>query len=155
MDDPLLIVEHLFKYFNTKNGKLHAVDDVSFQINRGATLGMVGESGCGKSTTGRAILRLIEPSSGTIKFDGVDVSKLSTTEMRKMRRRMQMVFQDPFSSLNPRMTVSQAIEEPNRKIHLSAPPQKYLPNHKVPRGRTSLHILRQQTVPYLSASAVP
>lgn len=118
MDDPLLIVEHLFKYFNTKNGKLHAVDDVSFQINRGATLGMVGESGCGKSTTGRAILRLIEPSSGTIKFDGVDVSKLSTTEMRKMRRRMQMVFQDPFSSLNPRMTVSQAIEEPLRLHHV-------------------------------------
>ena len=124
MGEPLLVVEHLFKYFSTKKGKLHAVDDVSFQIDRGTTLGVVGESGCGKSTTGRAILRLIEPSSGVIKFDGVDVMKLSPTEMQDMRRRMQIVFQDPFSSLNPRMTVSQTIEEPLRLHHIIEDPQE-------------------------------
>ncbi len=112
----LLSVEHLVKHFATKKGNLHAVDDVTFSIHRGRTLGMVGESGCGKSTTGRAILRLIEPTSGKVRFDGVDVSTLGDLDMRKMRTRMQIVFQDPFSSLNPRMTVSQAIEEPI-KLH--------------------------------------
>ena len=114
MSEPLLNVEHLTKYFQTKKGLLHAVDDVSFSIGKGKTLGVVGESGCGKSTTGRAILRLIEPTSGTVTFDGQDVGKLNAREMRNMRMRMQIVFQDPFSSLNPRMTVSQAIEEPIR-----------------------------------------
>ena len=114
MSEPLLNVEHLTKYFQTKKGLLHAVDDVSFSIGKGKTLGVVGESGCGKSTTGRAILRLIEPTSGTVTFDGQDGGKLNAREMRNMRMRMQIVFQDPFSSLNPRMTVSQAIEEPIR-----------------------------------------
>ena len=114
MSEPLLKVDNLVKYFSTKKGKLHAVDHVSFSIDRGRTLGMVGESGCGKSTTGRVILRLIEPTSGSVIFDGVDIGKLSPKELRNMRTRMQIVFQDPFSSLNPRMTVSQAIEEPIR-----------------------------------------
>lgn len=124
MGEPLLVVEHLYKYFPTKKGNLHAVDDVSFHIDRGATLGMVGESGCGKSTTGRAILRLIEPSSGVIRFDGVQVNELSTAQMRDMRKRMQIVFQDPFSSLNPRMTVSQAIAEPLRLHHMIDDPHE-------------------------------
>jgi len=97
-------------------GQLHAVDDVSFTLERGKTLGIVGESGCGKSTTGRAILRLIEPTSGSVYFEGQDISKLSKEEMRKLRTQMQIIFQDPFSSLNPRQTVSQTIEEP-LKIH--------------------------------------
>ena len=114
MSKPLLQVENLKKYFRTKSGILHAVDDVSFTIDEGKTLGVVGESGCGKSTTGRAILRLTEPTSGKITFDGVDVNALNSEELRKMRTRMQIIFQDPFSSLNPSMTVSQAIEAPIR-----------------------------------------
>ena len=112
MADIILQVENLKKYFKTPKGMLHAVDDVSFTIERGKTLGVVGESGCGKSTTGRAILRLLEPTGGKVLFDGVDVAQLDTKGMRKMRRNMQIVFQDPFSSLNPRMTVSQLIAEP-------------------------------------------
>ena len=114
----LLEVKNLKKYFKVGDHLLHAVDDVSFTLERGKTLGIVGESGCGKSTTGRAILRLIEPTSGSIIFDGVDVMKLNKEEMRRMRSQMQIIFQDPFSSLNPRLTVSQAIEEPlkNNKI---------------------------------------
>ena len=114
--DILLDVQHLKKYFNTANGILHAVDDVSFQIERGKTLGIVGESGCGKSTTGRTILRLIEPTSGNVIFDGKDIMSLSKEEMRNIRQDMQIIFQDPFSSLDPRMTVSQTIEEP-LKLH--------------------------------------
>ena len=112
MADEILRVEGLKKYFKTNRGMLHAVDDVSFTIERGKTLGIVGESGCGKSTTGRAILRLIEPTAGKVIFDGVDVTTLSTKEMRQMRRKMQLIFQDPYSSLNPRMTVSKLIAEP-------------------------------------------
>lgn len=112
MSQPLLIVEHLKKYFSTPNGVLHAVDDVSFSINVGETLGVVGESGCGKSTLGRAILRLHEPTSGNVTFDGKDVLALNKSELKKMRTKMQMVFQDPFASLNPQQTVSQAIMEP-------------------------------------------
>ena len=112
MADKILEVRGLKKYFKTPSGMLHAVDDVSFSIERGKTLGIVGESGCGKSTTGRCILRLIEPTSGQVVFDGVDVSVLSKSEMRKMRKEMQIVFQDPFSSLDPRKTVSQIIAEP-------------------------------------------
>lgn len=112
MADYILQVEGLKKYFKTSKGMLHAVDNVSFAIERGKTLGVVGESGCGKSTTGRTILRLIEPTEGKIIFDGVDVATLNKSETRAIRKEMQLVFQDPYSSLNPRMTVSQLIAEP-------------------------------------------
>ena len=114
MSDTILDVRHLKKYFKTGKGLLHAVDDISFTIERGKTLGLVGESGCGKSTTGRAILRLIEPTSGEVYFEGQDIVKLSGGEMRKKRKDMQIIFQDPFSSLDPKKTVSQAISEPIR-----------------------------------------
>lgn len=109
---PLLEVKNLKKYFKTPKGMLHAVDDVSFTIDRGRTLGVVGESGCGKSTTGRAILRIVEPTEGEILFDGEDIRLLGKDQMRRMRTRMQIIFQDPFSSLNPRKTVSETIAEP-------------------------------------------
>ena len=116
MSEVLLDVKGLKKYFPTKRGMLHAVDDVSFTIEKGKTLGVVGESGCGKSTTGRAILRLHEPTGGQVLFEGQDVAKLSPAELRHKRKEMQIIFQDPFSSLNPRKTVSQTIEEP-LKLH--------------------------------------
>lgn len=113
-DDVLLEVKHLKKYFSTSRGPLHAVDDVSFSIRRGETLGIVGESGCGKSTTGRAILRLIEPTSGSVVFEGKELTTLSPGEMRKMRKDIQIIFQDPYASLDPRKTVSEIIAEPIR-----------------------------------------
>lgn len=113
---PILEVNHLKKYFKTPKGMLHAVDDVTFSIQRGKTLGVVGESGCGKSTTGRAILRLIEPTAGEVMFEGRDVLKLNKDEMRQMRQKMQIIFQDPYSSLNARMTISDIIAEP-LKLH--------------------------------------
>ena len=112
MSEPLLRVEHLKKYFKSARGMVHAVDDVSFTLEAGKTLGVVGESGCGKSTLGRTLIRLQEPTSGSVFFDGKDVSKLNRQGLWEQRRQMQMIFQDPFSSLNPRMTISQAIEEP-------------------------------------------
>ena len=112
MSAPLLEVKRLKKYFNTRRGMLHAVDDVSFSIERGKTLGIVGESGCGKSTLGRAILRLLEPNGGQVLFEGEDVAALSSEQMRKKRKDMQIIFQDPFASLNPRKTVAQTISEP-------------------------------------------
>ena len=112
MAENILEVENLVKYFKSPRGTVHAVDGVSFTIEKGKTLGIVGESGCGKSTTGRSILRLIEPTSGTIRFEGKDILQLSPSQMRKMRKDMQIIFQDPYSSLNPRMTVSQIIMEP-------------------------------------------
>ena len=112
MGDILLEVQNLKKYFKTPRGMLHAVDDVSFTLERGKTLGIVGESGCGKSTTGRTILRLEEPTSGKVIFEGKDITTLGKRDMRTLRKDMQLIFQDPFSSLDPRMTVSQAIEEP-------------------------------------------
>ena len=112
--DVLLEVSHLKKYFKTNAGLLHAVDDVSFTIERGKTLGIVGESGCGKSTTGRTIMRLIEPTSGSIKFEGKELTALSDKEMRMMRRDIQIIFQDPYASLDPRKTVSEIIAEPIR-----------------------------------------
>ena len=112
MAEILLEVKNLKKYFHVPMGMLHAVDDVSFTIESGKTLGIVGESGCGKTTAGRTILRLIEPTSGQIIFDGVDVMKLNKKELRHMRRHMQLIFQDPFASLNPRKTISETIEEP-------------------------------------------
>ena len=112
MSNAILEVKNLKKYFKTPNGMLHAVDDVSFTIEKGKTLGVVGESGCGKTTTGRTILRLVEPTSGQIIFDGTDITALSKEEMRKKRGDMQLIFQDPFSSLDPRKTIRQTIAEP-------------------------------------------
>ena len=112
MSVPLLEVKNLRKYFKTPRGLLHAVDDVSFTLEKGRTLGVVGESGCGKTTLGRTILHLIEPTSGEIHFEGKDISKPSSKEMKSLRTKMQIIFQDPFSSLNPRMSVSETIMEP-------------------------------------------
>ena len=112
MAEIILEVENLVKYFKSPRGTVHAVDGVSFTIEKGKTLGIVGESGCGKSTTGRSILRLIEPTSGTVRFEGKDILQYSASQMRRMRKDMQIIFQDPYSSLNPRMTVSQIIMEP-------------------------------------------
>ncbi len=112
MPDILLEVRNLKKYFKTRRGLLHAVDDISFSIDRGKTLGVVGESGCGKSTAGRAILRLLEPTDGEIFFEGRDIVKLDDSQMRRMRKEMQIIFQDPFASLNPRKTVSEIIGQP-------------------------------------------
>lgn len=104
--------KNLYKYFDTPSGKLHAVDNINIGINEGETLGIVGESGCGKSTLGRVILRLQEPDGGNIYYDDMDITKLNDSDMRKMRRYMQIIFQDPYSSLNPRYTVSEIISEP-------------------------------------------
>jgi peptide/nickel transport system ATP-binding protein len=112
----LLECKNLKKYFDTPRGLLHAVEDVSFQLREGKTLGVVGESGCGKSTLGRTILRLTPSSGGKIIFDGEDITEKDPKDMIKLRQKMQMIFQDPFSSLDPKMTVSQIIEEPLR-IH--------------------------------------
>lgn len=112
MSEIILEVKNLKKYFDSPKGKLHAVDDVSFAIEKGKTLGVVGESGCGKSTTGRVILRLLEATDGEIFYKGVNIRKLSAAKMRCLRREMQIIFQDPFSSLDPRNTVSEIIEEP-------------------------------------------
>jgi peptide/nickel transport system ATP-binding protein len=114
MAETILEVRNLVKYFKTKRGMLHAVDGVSFTLEKGKTLGLVGESGCGKSTTGRAILRLIEPTDGEIIFEGRDIRKLNSRQLRAMRKDMQLIFQDPYSSLDPRKTVSQLISEPIR-----------------------------------------
>ena len=112
MAEYLLEVQDLKKYFDTPKGKLHAVDGVSFAVERGKTLGIVGESGCGKSTTGRTILRLIEPTSGKVLFEGRDITKLKKRQMRALRKDMQIIFQDPFSSLDPKMPVNKLISEP-------------------------------------------
>ena len=110
--DVLLDVRHLKKYFKSPRGSVHAVDDVNFTIERGKTLGVVGESGCGKSTLGRCILRLIEPTSGEVYFEGKDLCQLGPKEMKALRKDMQIVFQDPYSSINPRKTVLELIAEP-------------------------------------------
>lgn len=109
---PLLEVQHLKKYFNTPKGMLHAVDDINFTLDEGKTLGIVGESGCGKSTLGRVILHLLEATGGTILFEGRDISKPDRALMKELHQEMQMIFQDPYSSINPRMTVSEIIGEP-------------------------------------------
>ena len=108
----LVEVDNLKKYFKTSKGVLHAVDDVNFTIEKGKTLGVVGESGCGKTTLGRSILRLTEPSDGKIIFNGEDVTHASGKAMHTFRKNAQIIFQDPSSSLNPRMSVGQLIAEP-------------------------------------------
>jgi peptide/nickel transport system ATP-binding protein/oligopeptide transport system ATP-binding protein len=122
-DGPLVAVDHLREYFPIHGGVLHrqigsvkAVDDVSFTIRRGETLGLVGESGCGKTTVGRALLRLIEPTEGRIMFDGTDISGLGGRDLKRMRRRMQIIFQDPFASLDPRSPIGDSISE-GLRIH--------------------------------------
>lgn len=113
MGKPLVELENLTKYFNVgKKARLHAVDGVTLKINEGETLGVVGESGCGKSTLGRTVLKLHEPTSGRIIFDGQDITNYKHKELKKIRQDMQMIFQDPYSSLNPRMSVQELIAEP-------------------------------------------
>jgi oligopeptide/dipeptide ABC transporter ATP-binding protein len=108
----IIEVKNLKKYFETPGGMLHAVDDVSFSIEKGKTMGVVGESGCGKSTLGRVIIHLLDSTGGSIYFEGEDVTKVNSKKLRKLREDMQIIFQDPYSSLNPRMTVEQTIMEP-------------------------------------------
>jgi oligopeptide transport system ATP-binding protein len=118
--EPLLVVENLKKYFPIKSGLLidrtvdyvRAVDDVSFEIRQGETMGLVGESGSGKSTTGYCVLELLKPTSGSVRFDGEELTTMPRNELRRMRREMQIVFQDPYSSLNPRMTIGDIVGEP-------------------------------------------
>jgi oligopeptide/dipeptide ABC transporter ATP-binding protein len=121
--EPLVEIEHLTKHFPVRQGVfarakgvVHAVEDVSFTVNRGETLGIVGESGCGKSTTARMMVRLIDPTAGTVRFEGRDITRLSHREMRPLRRQMQIIFQDPYASLNPRKRVGSIIADPLR-IH--------------------------------------
>src|SRR4051794_18447594 len=118
--EPLLVVKNLKKYFPVKKGILiektvdnvKAVDDVSFEVRRGETLGLVGESGSGKSATGYCILQLLKPTSGSVRFMGKELTEMSRHDLREIRREMQIVFQDPYSSLNPRMTVGNIVSEP-------------------------------------------
>lgn len=112
MVTPLIETRHLKKYFQTPAGPLHAVDDVSIAIQHGQTLGVVGESGCGKSTMGRTILRLLEATSGEVLYNGENILKYNRSQMEQMRKKMQIIFQDPYSSLNPRMSVADIIAEP-------------------------------------------
>ena len=113
----LLRVEHLKKYFNTPGGQLHAVDDVSFTINEGETLGVVGESGCGKTTLGRVTIKLLEPTDGKIYFNGKDITDVKGNENVELRKEMQIIFQDPYSSLNPRLHVFDLIADPLKAFH--------------------------------------
>ncbi|KUK57979.1 MAG: Oligopeptide/dipeptide ABC transporter, ATP-binding protein [Synergistales bacterium 53_16] len=108
----LVEVKNIKKYFSTKKGTLHAVDDVSFDIYEGETLGLVGESGCGKSTLGRVMIRLLEATSGQMCFEGENILKYNSSKMKQLRKKVQIVFQDPYSSLNPRLSVSKLIAEP-------------------------------------------
>lgn len=108
----LIEVKHLKKYFDSPRGKVHAVDDVTFRIEKGKTMGVVGESGCGKSTLGRTIIHLLDSTDGQILFDGEDITHVSGKKMKRIRENMQIVFQDPFSSLNPRMTIWDLVREP-------------------------------------------
>lgn len=109
---PLIEVQHLKKYFATPRGMLHAVDDVNFKINKGKTLGVVGESGCGKSTLGRTVIHLHEATEGKIFLDGEDITRLNRNSLRETREQMQIIFQDPYSSLDPRKTIRHTITEP-------------------------------------------
>jgi oligopeptide transport system ATP-binding protein len=131
MNNALLQVDNLVKHFpitqgiiiQRQVGAVRAVDDVSFEVRQGETLGLVGESGCGKSTTGRTVLQLYRPTSGSVIFDGVDLVRLKGEDLRHMRRKMQMIFQDPYASLNPRMTVGEIVSEP-LLVHKVATPKE-------------------------------
>jgi oligopeptide transport system ATP-binding protein len=128
---PLLEVQGLAKHFPVRRGlalpreigRVRAVDGVSFTLQRGETLAVVGESGCGKSTLGRLLLRLVEPTGGTVRFDGIDIGELRREPLRRLRRRMQMIFQDPFASLHPRLSVRRILAEPI-ELHLQLPPKE-------------------------------
>ncbi len=128
----LLRVEGLVKYFSTDQGliasrlskKVHAVDGISFTVRSGETLGLVGESGCGKSTTGRCLIRLLEPTAGTIDFDGIDVRALKGRALQEFRRDVQFIFQDPYASLNPRMTIGEIVTEPLAVHRLGTPQER-------------------------------
>ena len=115
---PLVETKGLKKHFRVPDGWLHAVDGIDISINEGMTLGIVGESGCGKSTLGRLLLQLLEPTDGVIRFQQKDVSSPNKAQLKALRKDMQMIFQDPYSSLNPRMTVAEIISEPMRRYHL-------------------------------------
>ena len=119
MSDVLLECRNLKKYFKTPSGILHAVDDISFSLDRGKTLGVVGESGCGKSTLGRTVLRLLPATEGEVYFEGENIFSFNKARVKQMRRNMQIIFQDPYASLNPKMTVAQAILEPLRSFGYS------------------------------------
>ena len=121
MEEKILEVRNLKKHFNTKAGVLHAVDGVSFSIKEGETLGIVGESGCGKTTTGRCVIRLVEPTAGEVLYRGKNILNLSKHDLGKVRKDMQIVFQDPFSSLNPRRTVFETIALPIKHHHILPP----------------------------------
>ena len=108
----LIEAKNLKKYFDSPRGKVHSVDDVTFRIEEGTTMGVVGESGCGKSTLGRTLIHLLESTEGQIFFQGKDITRVSPAELKELREKMQIIFQDPYSSLNPRMTVKQTIQEP-------------------------------------------
>lgn len=112
MSEYLMEVKNLKKYFKTRSGMLHAVDDVTFALRSGETLGVVGESGCGKSTLGRTLVKLLDPTEGQILFEGEDITYARGAQLKRLRTRIQMIFQDPFSSLNPRKTVRESILEP-------------------------------------------
>lgn len=112
MNEPILQVKNLSKHFKVESGFLQAVDGLNFEIYKGETFGLVGESGCGKSTAGRTILRLYEPTAGEVLFEGQNIYELSPKEMKEHRKEMQMIFQDPYASLDPRMTVEEIIAEP-------------------------------------------
>lgn len=117
MSEAMIEVRHLKKYFNTPKGTLHAVDDVSFRIEKGRTMGVVGESGCGKSTLGRTIIHLLDSTDGQILMNGEDITHVSRADMRRINEKLQIVFQDPYSSLNPRQTVEDVIREPLMLSH--------------------------------------
>lgn len=115
----LVEIKHLKKYYNTPRGLLHAIDDVTMDIEKGKTIGIVGKSGCGKSTLGKTLIRMEDATDGEVYFDGKEVTHMSQHEFKNMRMRMQMIFQDPYASLDPRMSVSQLIAEPIQTYHLA------------------------------------
>lgn len=124
-DRPLLEVRNLKKFFQTKQGTLKAVNDISFEVKRGETLGIVGESGCGKSTTGRAVLRLVEPTAGEVIFEGEETTAFKKDRVRTFRRDAQIIFQDPFASLDPRLSISEIIGEPFEIFRLYNKRERY------------------------------